>query len=82
MKSKFALISTLCALFVLIFASREVIASCRYGLTLCVELILPSLFPFFVMSVLLGKLGFPAWLGASDWSNRFGQVDYVGGVSG
>lgn len=63
MKNKFALFSCLCALFVLIFASRQVVESCRYGLSLCIELILPSLFPFFLISVLLSRLGLPAWLG-------------------
>ena len=63
MKNKFALFSCLCALFVLIFSSREVMESCRYGLSLCIELILPSLFPFFLLSILLGRLGFPAMLG-------------------
>ena len=37
--------------------------SSRYGLRLCVELILPSLFPFFLVSILLNRLGFPVWLG-------------------
>ena len=63
MKKKFALFSAVCALFVLIFASRQVIESSRYGLRLCIELILPSLFPFFLVSVLLSRLGFPEWLG-------------------
>ena len=63
MKRRFALISTLCALFVLLFASRRVIESCRYGLRLCVELILPSLFPFFLISILLSRLGFPHLMG-------------------
>lgn len=63
LKRKFALFSALCALFVLICASRQVIESSRYGLRLCIELILPSLFPFFLLSILLSRLGFPQWLG-------------------
>lgn len=62
MKNKFALISALCALFVLIFASGQVISASRYALSVCVELILPSLFPFFVLSILLSKLGLPYYL--------------------
>ena len=63
LKKKFALVSALCALFVLLCASRQVIASSRYGLRLCIDLILPSLFPFFVISILLSRLGFPGLLG-------------------
>ena len=62
MKNKFALLAALSALFVLIFASDEVISSSRYALGLCAELIFPSLFPFFVISSLLAKLGLPALL--------------------
>lgn len=63
MKNKLSILAALCALFVLIAASQDVIESCRYGLRLCTEMILPSLFPFFVLSTLLGKLGFPVYLG-------------------
>lgn len=63
MKKSFAILAAFCALFVLLAASQETLESCRYGLRLCVELIVPSLFPFFVVSLLLAKLGFPAWLG-------------------
>ena len=63
MKTKLPVIVALCALFVLIFASGQVIGSAAYGLRLCWELILPSLFPFFVVSTLLGKLGFAPMAG-------------------
>ena len=63
MKNKFAVISALAALFILIFASQQAIESGRYGLQLCLELILPSLFPFFLISIVLNRLGFPQWLG-------------------
>lgn len=63
MKNKLALTGTLCALAALIFSSRTVIESARYALGLCARLILPSLFPFFVLSILLGKLGLPQRLG-------------------
>lgn len=59
MKNKFALLASLSALFVLIFASQDVIAGSKYALNICAELILPSLFPFFVISALLAKLGLP-----------------------
>jgi len=63
LKNKLAVIASLSAMFVLILASEELIACSTYALRLCTELILPSLFPFFVMSVLLSKLGFPIYLG-------------------
>lgn len=63
MKNKLAIFAALCGLFVMIAASAQTVAACREGLRLCVELILPSLFPFFVLSSLLGKLGLPAMLG-------------------
>ena len=65
MKNKFALMAALCAMFVLIFASDQVISASRYALSVCAELILPSLFPFFVLSILLSRLGLPYYL------NRF-----------
>ncbi len=63
MKNRLAVFAALCALFTLTAASGQAIRECREGLRLCVELILPSLFPFFVLSALLGKLGLPAELG-------------------
>ena len=63
MKNRLAVLAALSALVSLILASQEVIASCREGLRLCAELILPSLFPFFVVSMLLAALGFPGALG-------------------
>ena len=63
MKNKLAIFAALCGLFVMIAASAQTVAACREGLRLCVELILPSLFPFFVLSALLGKLGLPGLLG-------------------
>lgn len=62
MKNKLSVIAALCAMTVLITASSQVIASCRDALKLCCELIIPSLFPFFVVSVLLSRLGLPAYL--------------------
>ena len=63
MKRKLPIIAALCALFVLITASPRVIVCVSAGLRLCGELIVPSLFPFFVLSLLLGKLDFPEALG-------------------
>ncbi len=63
MKNKLSILAALSALFCLIAASGQVIDCCRGGLRVCAELILPSLFPFFVLSGLLSRLGFPALLG-------------------
>ena len=63
MKNRLAVFAALCGLFALLAATPRAVAGCREGLALCVELILPSLFPFFVLSALLGKLGLPLTLG-------------------
>ena len=63
MKNRIAVFASLCGLFCLMFASPQVIGCARDALKLCAELILPSLFPFFVLSILLSKLGLPAALG-------------------
>ena len=63
MKRSMPVIAALCALFVLVSASSEVITQASRGLRLCGELIVPSLFPFFVLSFLLSRLGFPRLLG-------------------
>ena len=47
----------------LVLAPAEAIESARYGLSLCAELIIPSLLPFFVASALLIRLGVPQALG-------------------
>ena len=47
----------------LIAAPAESIAGARDGLTLCFNVIVPSLFPFFVLSSLVVDLGLAAYLG-------------------
>lgn len=63
MKNSLAITAGLCALAGLLMATEEVISCCRFALRLCSELILPSLFPFFVLTGLLGRLGLPGLLG-------------------
>ena len=63
MKKKLSVLSALCALFVLLTASQETVNCCKSSLKLCLNLIIPSLFPFFVVSGLLNNLGFPEILG-------------------
>lgn len=63
MKNRLAVIVCLCSFAALALCSEQVIESCRYAVELCLSLILPSLFPFFVLSVLLNRLGLPGYLG-------------------
>ena len=63
MKNAVAVIGGLCAVLCLILAPTEAIESARYGLHLCAELIIPSLFPFFTASALLIRLGVTQALG-------------------
>lgn len=47
----------------LVLAPQEAIAGAKSGLTLCFNVIVPSLFPFFVLSSLVVDLGLAAYLG-------------------
>ncbi|MBQ2960735.1 MAG: hypothetical protein IJE09_05900 [Oscillospiraceae bacterium] len=50
-------------LILLVFSADKVKASCFDALLLCGRMIIPSLFPFFVLSAFMTKLGLPASLG-------------------
>ena len=63
MKNRLALTGSLCAMTALIFSTETVMQSARFALDVCYRSILPSLFPFFILSILLAKLGLPARLG-------------------
>ena len=63
MKNTVAVCGAVCAMLCLVLAPAEAIESARYGLSLCAELIIPSLLPFFVASALLIRLGVPQALG-------------------
>ena len=58
-----AVVAALGAMICLIFAPADAIESARYALTLCAELIVPSLLPFFAASALLIRLQIPALFG-------------------
>ena len=58
-----AVAAALGAMICLVFAPAKAIESARYALTLCAELIVPSLLPFFTASALLIRLQVPAMLG-------------------
>ena len=62
MKNKIAVICSLGTLAALILSSGTVLDSCKAALGLCAELIIPSLFPFFVVSIILNRLGLPGFL--------------------
>ena len=62
MKNKIAVICSLGTLAALIFSSAAVLDSCKAALMLCAELIIPSLFPFVVVSIILNRLGLPGFI--------------------
>ena len=68
-----------CAAFIAaVFFSGEIAENCRLALRTCAETIVPSLFPFFILSGLVSRLGLPAFLG-----NLFsGCANRLFGVSG
>lgn len=49
--------------FALIACSAEAMEAARASLQLCGEVLIPSLFPFFVLSGLIQELGLPSRLG-------------------
>lgn len=51
------------SMFALIYYSDTSAAAAKEGLELCFNVIIPSLFPFFVMSSLVVELGFAEKLG-------------------
>ena len=53
-----ALAATIAAMVSLAFSTQAMMDSARFALSLCAHTILPSLFPFFVLSGLLSRLGF------------------------
>ena len=51
------------AVAALIIFPKESIAAAQNGLTLCINVIIPSLFPFFVLSTLIVQLGIARYFG-------------------
>ncbi|MBR6353056.1 MAG: sporulation protein [Oscillospiraceae bacterium] len=54
---------SLAAFAALLVSAAEAAAACRAALQTCARLLIPSLFPFFVLSSLLSVFGLPALLG-------------------
>ncbi|MGX8692937.1 MAG: nucleoside recognition domain-containing protein [Clostridia bacterium] len=77
MKDKLTAAAALAALLALCFSGGAVMEGARTALRLCAETILPSLFPFFVLSILLSRLGVPRKLG-----RRLAPLARLFGVSG
>lgn len=65
MNRKLAAAAALCAMAALIFSAKEAAAACLGALEVCGRMIIPALFPFFVLSILLNRLGLPGILGKS-----------------
>lgn len=63
MKKRLALTAVLVLLIGLIATAGTVSEAVRHALLLCADTIVPSLFPFFVLSILLNRLGLPGLLG-------------------
>lgn len=80
MKNKVAVCGAFCAMLCLVLAPAEAITSARYALSLCAELIVPSLLPFFTASALLIRLGVPQALGRmlSPFAQRLWGVSGAG----
>lgn len=55
--------AAVCAALALVACSAEAMEGARRSLTLCAQVLIPSLFPFFVISALLQELGLPSRLG-------------------
>ena len=67
--------AAVCAALGLIVCSAEAMEGARRALALCCEVLIPSLFPFFVISALVQELGLPSRLGrlaAPAMSRLFG----------
>ncbi|NCB51578.1 MAG: sporulation protein [Clostridia bacterium] len=80
----------LSALTALLVCSGEVLESAKHALSLCAQVIVPSLLPFFILSSLIADAGIPAYLGkicAPLMSRLFGvsgagAAAFILGVSG
>lgn len=59
----FPLFAALGILVLMLLCSGEAVEGAKRGLSISANLIIPSLFPFFVLSFLLNDLGLPAYLG-------------------
>lgn len=63
MKNKLTVLAALLLAAALLVYSALVLDTARDALSLCAQMIVPTLFPFFAASNLLNRLGLPAYLG-------------------
>lgn len=63
LKTLLPLLGALAAFEALLAGSSEAVEYAREGLSLCGRVIIPSLFPFLTLSILLSQLGLPRYLG-------------------
>ncbi len=63
MKKKLYQFSVLLVLSALVAYSGQAVESCRDGLRICAKVLIPSLFPYFVLSSALVRLGLPSIIG-------------------
>lgn len=73
--------AALCAFIALILFPAEARQGAAYGLEVCAHTIVPSLFPFFVVSMLLSDLGFAQLIGRVLKSGRK-VTAFIIGISG
>lgn len=64
MKRSAAILAVTALLSMLIMYSGQAADSCREGLRLCFTVLIPSLYPFFVLSCAISRLGLPTKLGS------------------
>ena len=62
-KGKVFLLAGIALLAALVMNAPAAASGCREALTVCAQLLIPSLFPFFVLSGFLNRLGLPGLLG-------------------
>lgn len=63
LRRAFPLATALVLLGLMLLCSGDAVEGAKRGLSICGNLIIPSLFPFFVLSFLLNDLGLPGYLG-------------------
>ena len=80
MKNKLSVLAGISALFILTAASGQAVMCCRSSLEMCARLIIPRLFPFFLLSSFLNSAGLPRMLGRvfGRWSRRLFGVSGAG----
>lgn len=76
-----SVVAALCAFLALMLFPNEARQGAVYGLSICAGTIIPSLFPFFVVSMLLSKLGFAELIGRRFRSGRTATAFLIG-ISG